>query len=67
MDAIGPTTLGKVRLAVFFGLEPGYKLAEVHHGGEYSVSGAWCQVPDNRHPEEPAQRASRRTHGRSST
>ena len=48
MDTIGPTTLGEKCLAVFFGLKPGDKFAEVHHAREYNASFGWCQVPDNR-------------------
>jgi hypothetical protein len=38
IDAIGPTTRDEIRLAVFFGLEPGDKIAELHHAREYNAS-----------------------------
>jgi hypothetical protein len=36
-DAIGPTPLGEERLAIVFGLEPGDKIAELHHAPEYNA------------------------------
>jgi hypothetical protein len=47
VDAIGPTPLGEVSLAIGFGFELGKKLGEFHEQ-QYRVSPAWCQVPDNR-------------------
>jgi hypothetical protein len=47
VDAISPTTRHKEFLAGIFGLEPGEEFVEFHET-EYSVSGDWCQVPDNR-------------------
>lgn len=47
MDAVGPTTRDQEGLAVVFGLKPGEEFVEFPEA-EYSHSGLWCQVPDNR-------------------
>lgn len=47
MDAIRPTTLGEVSLAIGFGFELREKLSEFHKQ-EYALNPAWCQVTDNR-------------------
>lgn len=46
-NASRPTALNEERLAIIFGLEPSEEFVEFHKA-EYSHSGSWCQVPDNR-------------------